>query len=246
MLIVKNLEKRFGEQIALTNINVSFEKGKTTAIIGPSGSGKTTLLRCLNLLEIANKGEITFDDQVIDFSNHKALKAKETLAFCQKSAMVFQSFNLFPNLTVLENITIGLTNVQKKSKMDAKIIAEELLEKVGLADRVDNYPHQLSGGQQQRVAIARAVALQPEFILFDEPTSALDPELVGEVLAVMRDLSKSGMTMIVVTHEMKFAEECADHVVFMDKGEIVEQGSSDAIFHQSNNPRFKQFLNRMN
>lgn len=246
MFIIKNIEKSFGDFKALKNVNAVFEKGKTTVIIGSSGSGKSTLLRCLNLLEIPDTGEISYDKETLIFSKEHKLKNNKKLELRRRTGMIFQSFNLFPHLTAEENIMEGLITVQNRNKIMAKQTAHDLLKLVGLLDQKDKYPHQLSGGQQQRVAIARGMALKPDVLLYDEPTSALDPELVGEVLTVIKDLAKTGITQIIVTHEMKFAQEVADHVLFMDKGEIVEQGSPSEIFKQSNNIRLKQFLNRIN
>ncbi len=245
MIVVSNVEKKFDKQRALKNISVTFEQGKTTAIIGSSGSGKTTLLRCLNLLEMPDSGTITLADHRLDFSSQKKVTAEEIVRFRRKTGMVFQSFNLFPHLSALDNVTEGMVTVKKQTKAEAHLIARELLVKVGLSDKEKMFPHQLSGGQQQRVAIARAMALNPEVLLFDEPTSALDPELVGEVLAVIKDLAVAGMTMIIVTHEMRFAEEVADHILFFDQGEILDQGSAEHIFHQSTQARLQQFLNKL-
>lgn len=246
MINVENLSKNFDEKAALKNINFSFEEGKTTVIIGPSGSGKTTLLRSLNLLEIPENGKITLGDQSICLTTTKKIKEKEVVQFRKNTAMVFQQFNLFPHLTVTQNITEGLVTVQGVTAEEANKVALELLEKVGLSDKADDFPSSLSGGQQQRVAIARAMAINPRVILFDEPTSALDPELVGEVLAVMKELAKSGITMIIVTHEMRFAEEVANEVIFFDNGEIIDHGTPQHIFHDSKNERLCQFLNKLN
>lgn len=246
MFHIKNLEKSFGDFKALNNVSVDFEKGKTTVIIGASGSGKSTLLRCLNLLETPDSGEISYDNETLTFNKGHKLKNDVKLELRRRTGMIFQSFNLFPHLTVEENIKEGIITVRKRNKIMAKQAAITHLEMVGLVDQKDKYPHQLSGGQQQRVAIARGMALKPDVLLYDEPTSALDPELVGEVLNVIKNLAKTGITQIIVTHEMKFAQEVADTVLFMDKGEIVEKGTPSELFNHSNNQRLKQFLNRIN
>lgn len=243
MLSVKGLNKSFGQNEILKKIDMEIEKGKVIAILGPSGSGKTTLLRCLNALEIPNRGELAFSDFSIDFS--KKVKQADILRLRRKSGMVFQAYHLFPHRTALENVMEGPVQVQKRDKEQVRKEAIELLEKVGLKDKMDLYPFQLSGGQQQRVAIARALAIKPKLMLFDEPTSALDPELVGEVLATMRDLASSGLTMIVVTHEISFAREAADRVVFMDGGRIIEQGPPDKVLVDPAHPRTRAFLNRV-
>lgn len=245
MIRVENLHKRFNDLEVLRGINLSVEKGKTTVIIGPSGSGKTTFLRCLNLLEVPEEGKITLGEKSIELSERKQLTSSVVTSFRQQTGMVFQSYNLFPHLTALENVMEGQIVVLKRSKLEARNKALDLLEKVGLKERADMYPHQLSGGQQQRVGIARAMAMDPAVLLFDEPTSALDPELVGEVLKVMKDLAEEGMTMVVVTHEMSFARDVADQVIFMDNGVIVEQGTPDEIFGNSQNLRMSQFLNKV-
>ncbi len=234
----KALKKYYkGEAIkALDGVSMSVKRGEVVVIIGPSGSGKSTLLRSLNLLEIPTEGEILFHGTDI------AAKHVNINVHRQKMGMVFQHFNLFPHKTVLENMTLAPIKLLKKSKEEAEGAAMELLEKVGLADRADAYPSQLSGGQKQRIAIVRALCMEPEVMLFDEPTSALDPELVGEVLEVMKKLARDGMTMLCVTHEMGFAKEVADRVVFMADGVIVEEGSPDEIFTSPKNPRLKQFL----
>lgn len=234
------MSKHFGQLEVLKSISLEVDKGKVIVVVGPSGSGKTTMLRCLNLLEIPNSGKITIQDQTLDFS--KKIGQKEINAFRKLTGMVFQSYNLFPHKTVLENVMEGPIVVKKQDKATARKKAEQLLSKVGLGDKVDSYPYQLSGGQQQRVGIARALAMEPAVMLFDEPTSALDPELVGEVLKVMRELAKEGMTMIIVTHEMKFAKEVADEVIFMDGGYIIEKGNPAAIFTAPKEQRTKQFL----
>jgi L-cystine transport system ATP-binding protein len=241
MITLTNVTKSFGKNHVLKGIDLTVNKGEVVAILGPSGSGKTTLLRCINYLEKPNKGKITIDDFKVDFS--QASKT-EILSLRQKTAMVFQQFNLFKNKTVVENVMEGLIVAKKWSKEAAYKKSAELLEKVGLGNKLDSYPLQLSGGQQQRVGIARALALNPEVILFDEPTSALDPELVGEVLAIIRKIAKEGITMIIVTHEMAFARDVANHVVFMDGGSIVEEGNPKAIFQSPKEERTIQFLKR--
>lgn len=244
LVSIKNLHKSFGELQVLKGIDLDIAKGSVVAVIGPSGSGKTTFLRCLNALEMPNQGTIQFaNDQAMNFD--KSPSKKEILQFRRKSGMVFQSYNLFPHKTALENVMEGPVIVQKKNKKQVRSLAESLLQKVGLSEKMHLYPHQLSGGQQQRVGIARALAIEPELMLFDEPTSALDPEIVGEVLRVIRDLASEGWTMAIVTHELKFAEEVADHVVFIDGGVIVEQGPPSAILKNPKEPRTKQFLNRL-
>ncbi|WP_227396539.1 amino acid ABC transporter ATP-binding protein [Jeotgalibacillus aurantiacus] len=244
MISVKNLHKSFGDLDVLRGVDLEIPKGNVVAIIGPSGSGKTTFLRCLNALEMPNKGTFTFSDGFeLDFS--RSPKKEEILKLRRKSGMVFQSYNLFPHKTALENVMEGPVIVQRKKKEEVRVKAEELLKKVGLAEKMHLYPHQLSGGQQQRVGIARALAIEPELMLFDEPTSALDPELVGEVLSVMRELAKEGQTMAVVTHELKFAEDVADHVMFIDGGVIVEQGPPEEILKSPKEARTKQFLDRV-
>ena len=210
-------------------------------VIGPSGSGKTTLLRCLNILEVPTSGSVTIDIQTTDFSTKVSKKSIDALR--KKSAMVFQHYNLFPHMTVLQNVMEGPVTVKKLSKSEAQKRAENLLEKVGLGDKLGFYPHQLSGGQQQRVGIARALALEPKVMLFDEPTSALDPELVGEVLQVMKDLAEEGITMVVVTHEMRFAKDVADEVIFMDQGKIIERSVPHEMFTNPKEERTRQFLN---
>lgn len=239
MIKVKNLYKSFGKTEVLKGIDEHIKKGEVVVVIGPSGSGKSTFLRCLNLLEIPTSGEIYIDDTLI---TDKKVNVNHIR---QKMGMVFQQFNLFPHLTVLENITIAPKLVKKADKDEAVKKAEELLARVGLSDKRDAYPSQLSGGQKQRVAIARALAMDPEIMLFDEPTSALDPEMVGEVLEVMKNLAKDGMTMICVTHEMGFAKEVATRVLFMDEGIIMEQGTADEIFTNPQNERTKSFLSKV-
>jgi L-cystine transport system ATP-binding protein len=245
MIHINNLHKNFGTLEVLKGIDLTIPKGKTAVVIGPSGSGKTTLLRCLNLLEIPNQGSIQLGSQPLNFEENKKLKAKELVSFRKSTGMVFQSYNLFPHLTALENVMEGQTTVLKRSKSEAETKARALLDKVGLKDRAEMYPHQLSGGQQQRVGIARAMAIDPDVLLFDEPTSALDPELVGEVLKVMKDLSKENMTMVIVTHEMNFAKDVADQVIFMDQGVIVEKGTPEEVFEHTQNQRTLQFLNKV-
>lgn len=239
MIHVKNLHKYFGENEVLKGVNDHIKKGEVVVVIGPSGSGKSTFLRCLNLLEEPTKGEIIFEEKNITDKNIDIDKIRE------KMGMVFQQFNLFPHKRILENITIAPINVKNKSKAEAEEKAKELLKRVGLLDKADAYPASLSGGQKQRIAIARALAMEPDVMLFDEPTSALDPEMVGEVLGVMKDLAKEGMTMIVVTHEMGFAREVGDRIIFMDGGNIVEQGTPEEIFDNPKNPRTKDFLSKV-
>jgi cystine transport system ATP-binding protein len=245
MISVEKVSKRYGELEVLKGISLSIEKGKTAVIIGPSGSGKTTFLRCLNLLETPESGEIRLGDKSIDFSGKTKLSSSIVTSFRQQTGMVFQNYNLFPHLTALENVMEGQVIVLKREKTAAREKALALLDRVGLRDKADMYPHQLSGGQQQRVGIARAMGLDPAVLLFDEPTSALDPELVGEVLKVMKDLADEGMTMVVVTHEMSFAQNVADQVIFMDQGVIVEKGTPDEVFTNNQNPRLVQFLNKV-
>ena len=239
MINVNNLHKYFGENEVLKGIDETINKGEVVVVIGPSGSGKSTFLRCLNLLEEPTDGEIIFEGKNITDKNTNINKIRE------KMGMVFQQFNLFPHKTVLENLTIAPINVKNKSKEEAVKKANDLLKKVGLLDKANAYPSSLSGGQKQRIAIARALAMEPDVMLFDEPTSALDPEMVGEVLNVMKDLAKEGMTMIVVTHEMGFAREVGDRIIFMDGGKIVEQGTPDEIFDNPKNPRTKDFLSKV-
>lgn len=243
MIKVTNLYKRFGENEILKDVSLQINKGETAVIIGPSGSGKTTFLRCMNLLEFPNNGMIEIGDSKLYFSQDRKPNSKEILELRKRTGMVFQGFHLFPHKTVKGNIIEGQITVLNRSKEQAIKRADELLKKVGLSEKVNNYPHELSGGQQQRVAIARAMAMDPEVLLFDEPTSALDPELEIEVLNVMKDLANEGMTMIVVTHKMSFARDVADKVIFMDNGIIVEEGTSEQIFKNSNNERLKQFIN---
>ena len=236
LIKTENLQKSFGELKVLTGIDIEIKRGEVVVVIGPSGSGKSTFLRCLNLLEEPTGGHIFFDDA--DITDKKS----NINLHRQKMGMVFQQFNLFPHMTVLRNLTIAPMKLKGVSKEDAEKRGMELLARVGLADKANAYPNQLSGGQKQRVAIVRALAMSPEVMLFDEPTSALDPEMVGEVLEVMKDLAKEGMTMVVVTHEMGFAREVADRVVFMEGGVIAEEGTPEEIFQNPQNPRTQQFL----
>ncbi len=239
LLEIKNLKKNFGELQVLKDINISIEKGEVLVIIGPSGSGKSTFLRCLNLLEQPSGGSIYYNGVDI-------LKPKfNVVEYRRHVGMCFQRFNLFPFMTVLDNVTFAPKLVLKKDKDEAREQALDLLDKVGLKAKADVYPTTLSGGQQQRVAIARSLAMEPEMMLFDEPTSALDPELVGEVLSVMKDLAKSGMTMATVTHEMGFAREVSDRVIFMDAGYVVEDESPEEMFSNPKNERTKTFLSRI-
>ncbi|MGG3281167.1 amino acid ABC transporter ATP-binding protein [Paenibacillus solani] len=242
MIQLTDISKSYGKNPVLKSIDLTVNKGEVVVILGPSGSGKTTLLRCVNYLEKPNGGEIAIGDYRVQC---KRATKKEIHELRQRSAMVFQQYNLFKHKTAIENVMEGLVVVKKMPKAEARLKSIALLEKVGLADKLDAYPSQLSGGQQQRVGIARALALEPEVILFDEPTSALDPELVGEVLAVIRKIAKEGITMIVVTHEMGFARDVANHVVFMDDGVIVEQGPPSELFHHPCEERTKQFLKRI-
>ncbi len=240
MIEVKNITKIFkGSVKALDNVSMDIYRGEKIAVIGPSGSGKSTFLRCINLLEEPNSGEIVVDGTNIMDKDCDINKMR------RKMGMVFQQFNLFPHMTVLKNITIAPMKLKKATKDNAQKKAMELLERVGLVEKANAYPSQLSGGQKQRIAIARALAMEPEIMLFDEPTSALDPEMVGEVLEVMTDLAKAGMTMVVVTHEMGFAREVSDRVVFMDSGKILEEGTPDDIFNNSKNERTKEFLRKV-
>ncbi|MFD2611772.1 amino acid ABC transporter ATP-binding protein [Paenibacillus gansuensis] len=245
MITMQGLHKKFGDLEVLKGVDLKVSKGSTVVIIGPSGSGKTTLLRCINLLEIPTEGVVEIGNQSIRFSPDAKVTKTDILSMRRKTGMVFQGYNLFPHKTVLQNVMEGPVTVLKKPSAQAAAEAKELLAKVGLADKADQFPHQLSGGQQQRVGIARALAMEPEVILFDEPTSALDPELVGEVLKVMKEVASEGITMVVVTHEMRFARDAADKVVFMDQGIIVEEGPPEYIFEQSQNPRTRTFLNRI-
>lgn len=246
MIQIKNIHKSFGNNIILRGIDLNITKGQVVVILGPSGSGKTTFLRCLNALEIPEQGSICFEREPIvsiDFATKP--NKKDILALRRKSGMVFQQYNLFPHKTAIENIMEAPVQVQGKSKSVARQEALALLEKMGLADKANLYPYQLSGGQQQRVGIARALALQPELMLFDEPTSALDPELVQDVLNTMKELANEGWTMVVVTHEIKFALDVADVVVVMDGGIIVEQGAPQTLFSNPQHERTKRFLSRI-
>jgi polar amino acid transport system ATP-binding protein len=234
-----NLHKHFGDLHVLKGINTHIEKGEVVVVIGPSGSGKSTFLRCLNLLEQPTEGEIIFEGvSITDPKNDVNLQR-------QKMGMVFQGFNLFPLMNVTANVTLGPIKVKKVSKDQADALAKKLLERVGLPDKAEAYPKQLSGGQKQRVAIARALAMEPDVMLFDEPTSALDPEMVGEVLDVMKDLATKGMTMVIVSHEMGFAKEVADRILFMDDGIIEEEGTPQEIFDNPKSPRTKDFLSKV-
>ncbi|AMY04450.1 amino acid ABC transporter ATP-binding protein [Staphylococcus condimenti] len=239
MINIKQLKKSFGTNDVLKDINLNVENGEVVAIIGPSGGGKSTLLRCINLLEQPDSGEIIFEGDNILNKNVNLNHLR------QKMGMVFQSFNLFPHKTVRENIMLAPQLLKKNDTSSLKIEAEELLKKVGLEDKGDSYPSQLSGGQKQRVAIARALAMHPDVLLFDEPTSALDPEVVGDVLHVMKELAKEGMTMVVVTHEMNFARDVSDKVIFMADGVVAESGTPEEIFEHPTNERTKQFLQRV-
>ena len=239
MILVNNLHKSFEKNEVLKGINEHIEKGEVVVVIGPSGSGKSTFLRCLNLLEVPTSGEIIFEGKNITDKKVDINKIRE------KMGMVFQQFNLFPHKTVLDNLTIAPIKVKGVSKADAEKKAKELLDRVGLLNKADAYPSSLSGGQKQRIAIARALAMDPDVMLFDEPTSALDPEMVGEVLNVMKELAKEGMTMVVVTHEMGFAREVGDRILFMDKGNIMEEGTPEEIFSNPKNPRTIDFLSKV-
>lgn len=243
MITVKNLQKTFhtlnGELEVLKGIDQTIEQGEKVVVIGPSGSGKSTFLRCLNLLEMPTGGEIWFKDTQINAPKVEIDKLR------QKMGMVFQHFNLFPHLTVLKNITLAPISLKLQTEEEANANAMRLLERVGLADKAQAYPVQLSGGQKQRIAIVRALAMNPEVMLFDEPTSALDPEMVGEVLQVMKELAAEGMTMVVVTHEMGFAKEVATRVLFMDDGQVLEEGPPDTFFGNPQNPRLKDFLSKV-
>ncbi|MCG9872751.1 amino acid ABC transporter ATP-binding protein [Streptococcus suis] len=236
IISIKDLHKYFGKNEVLKGIDLDIQQGQVVVIIGPSGSGKSTFLRTMNLLEVPTKGTVTFEGVDITDKSNDIFKMRE------KMGMVFQQFNLFPNMTVLDNITLSPIKTKGIAKDEAEKKAKELLEKVGLPDKANAYPQSLSGGQQQRIAIARGLAMDPDVLLFDEPTSALDPEMVGEVLAVMQDLAKSGMTMVIVTHEMGFAREVADRVIFMDGGIIVEDGTPEEVFEHTKEERTKDFL----
>ena len=239
MIEVKNLKKSFGELQVLNGINEHIKKGEKVAVIGPSGSGKSTFLRCLNLLEIPTEGEIWFQNVNMTDVNVDIDKMR------QKMGMVFQHFNLFPHLTILDNITLAPINLKLQTKEEAEANAKRLLERIGLLDKANTYPAMLSGGQKQRIAIVRALAMNPEVMLFDEPTSALDPEMVGEVLDLIRELADEGMTMVIVTHEMGFAKEVATRVMFVDEGQIKEQNPPKEFFENPQNPRLKEFLSKV-
>lgn len=239
MIKVKNLKKHFGDLEVLRGIDEHISQGEVVVVIGPSGSGKSTFLRCLNLLETVTEGEVYVDDECINDSKVDVNKIR------QKMGMVFQQFNLFPHLTIMENITLAPVLLKKMTKEEAVKRGQELLARVNLAEKADAYPAQLSGGQKQRVAIARALAMDPEIMLFDEPTSALDPEMVGEVLDVMKDLARAGMTMVIVTHEMGFAREVATRVLFMDQGVVMESGTPEDIFGNPQNERTRDFLSKV-
>lgn len=239
LIKVKNLHKHFGKLEVLRGIDEHIEQGEVVVVIGPSGSGKSTFLRCLNLLEIPTEGEIYIDDELINAPKVNVNRIR------QKMGMVFQQFNLFPHLTIMNNITLAPMQIKKMSKQNAVALGTKLLDRVGLLEKADAYPAQLSGGQKQRVAIARALAMEPEIMLFDEPTSALDPEMVGEVLDVMKDLAKDGMTMVVVTHEMGFAREVGSRVLFMDEGVILEQNTPVELFGNPQHERTKSFLSKV-
>lgn len=239
MLEIKNLRKSFGSNQVLGGVDLEVEQGDVVAILGPSGSGKTTMLRCLNFLEKADQGQMIFDGEAFDLGH---ISRRDVARLRKKTAFVFQNYNLFLNKTALQNVTEGLIIGRKMPKAQAQEIGRRALEKVGLADRMDYYPSQLSGGQQQRVGIARAIATEPEIIYFDEPTSALDPELIGEVLAVMRQLAQEGRTMLVVTHELNFARHVSNKVIFMEHGGIVEMGSAREFFENPKQERTKEFI----
>ena len=241
LIKVEGLEKEFSgmEKRALNGVSTEIRQGEVVFVIGPSGSGKSTFLRCLNLLEVPTGGNIYFEG--IDITD----KGNDINSYRQKMGMVFQQFNLFPHLSIMRNLTIAPMKLQGKSKEEAEATAMELLKRVGLEDRADSYPNQLSGGQKQRIAIVRALCMKPDVMLFDEPTSALDPEMVGEVLNVMRELAEENMTMVVVTHEMAFAKEVASRVIFMDSGTIVEEGTPDELFNNPKSERLKSFLSKV-
>lgn len=239
MIIVKNLCKMFGEHKAVDDVSISIEKGEKVVVVGPSGSGKSTFLRCLNLLEMPTSGEIFFEGNEI--TNPKA----DIDAIRMKMGMVFQQFNLFPHLTVLSNIMLVPVRLKLQTKEQAEDSAMRLLKRVGLEEKAKSYPSQLSGGQKQRIAIVRALAMNPDVMLFDEPTSALDPEMVGEVLEVMKELAQDGMTMVVVTHEMGFAKEVGTRVLFMDEGKFLEEASPKEFFERPKNPRLQDFLSKV-
>jgi glutamate transport system ATP-binding protein len=231
--------KSFGDNVVLDGVNLTLERGSATVVAGPSGSGKSTMLRCVNGLEPIDSGEVRFDGAPVDYSGKALSRLRADIG------MVFQQFNLFPHMTVLDNVVLGPVKAKGTSREQARERARELLERVGIPEKADEYPADLSGGQQQRVAIARALAMDPKLMLFDEPTSALDPEMIREVLDVMRDLARDGMTMIVVTHEMGFAREVCDRIVFIDAGEIVEEGPPDEFFSAAKSPRAKEFVDKI-
>ncbi len=239
MLEIKNLQKTFNQNLVLKGIDLTVEKGDVIAIVGPSGSGKTTLLRCINFLEKSDKGSMKFDNQDFDLST---INKKDILKLRQKTGFVFQNFNLFRNKNVLKNVTEGLITVRKIKKEEAEQTAIEVLKKVGMEDKLESYPYQISGGQQQRVAIARALACNPEIIYFDEPTSALDPELIGEVLNVIKQLADEGMTMLIVTHELNFAKNVSNKIIFMEDGKIIESNTTKEFFENPKEERTKEFL----
>ena len=242
MLEIKNIKKTFGNLNVLKDVSLQVEKGDVIVILGPSGSGKTTLLRCMDFLEMPDSGKMIFDGETLDFRN---VTKKQIAAFRKKTGFVFQDYNLFSNKTALQNVTEGLITGRGMKKAEAEEIGRKMLEKVGMLDKCNYYPHELSGGQQQRVAIARAMAPNPEVIFFDEPTSALDPERIGEVLQVMRELAKEGVTMVVVTHEMEFARHVATHIIFMDGGVVAEEASPAEFFANPKEERTRQFLSRI-
>ncbi|MFY1067646.1 amino acid ABC transporter ATP-binding protein [Enterococcus sp. AD013-P3] len=239
LIEVNGLKKSFGKNQVLNGIDTQIQRGEVVVVIGPSGSGKSTFLRCLNLLEKPTGGRVVFEGKDITDKNNDIYLMRE------KMGMVFQNFNLFPNLTVMQNITLAPLKVKKQTKSEAEAYGEHLLVKVGLQEKAAAYPQALSGGQKQRIAIARALAMQPDVMLFDEPTSALDPEMVGEVLGVMQELAKEGMTMVIVTHEMGFAKEVGDRILFMDEGIIMEEGTPEEVFNQPQNPRTIDFLSKV-
>lgn len=241
---IKNLHKSFGDVEVLKGIDMDIKKGEVVAILGPSGSGKTTFLRCLNFLETADKGVINIGGQRVDCQEKGKEQKKKIINLRRNTAMVFQNYNLFSHRTLIENVMEGLVVVRKMDKSEAYEKSKKMLERVGLGERINYYPHMISGGQKQRASMARALVLNPDVILFDEPTSALDPELIGEVLDTMKQIADEGITMIVVTHEMSFARDVADRVIFMDKGVIVEQGTSKEIFTRPKEERTKKFLSR--
>lgn len=245
LLSIERLSKRYGDTEVLKEIHLTVGQGTTTIVIGPSGSGKSTLLSCINLLELPTEGAIRIGDRRLDFSEGPKPGQRAILSFRQQTGTVFQGNYLFPHMTALENVALGLIAVKRWNKADARAKAAALLDKVGLGACRDRYPHQLSGGQQQRVGIARAMSMEPKILLFDEPTSALDPELVGEVLEVMKQLTREGITLVVVTHEMDFASRVADQVVFMEQGSILDSGSPADLFERSRHERIRQFLNRL-